>query len=145
MKVVCSIEIDKPAAGLADLMTDFTKSPSWMADLSSCKMISGQPGGVGSKAAMTFTNGKRVMTFTATLVAKDVPRMVRSELESSMLHIEAIATFQALNQGKTLLKFEQNFTFKGFAKLAGYIMKSQIKNQQQEHIAGFKRFAESLT
>lgn len=116
----------------------------WMEDLVHYEPISGEPGAPGSTARLTFKNGSREMTFTSTVVARDLPDAMRSTLESPMVTIHATATFSALSPTVTRYVFEQDFRFHGALNaVLGTLAKGAMAAQQRRHMERFKHFAES--
>ncbi len=143
MKLVSQIDIDRPIDVAKRLMADPANSKKWMADLEAYEPLSGKPGQPGSTARMTFRSGRSTMAFVVTAKASDAADTLRSTLEGPNMTIETVGRFETLGSAKTRYTFEQDFIFKGPAKLFGFIMRGAIKKQQEQHMQGFKRFAES--
>jgi hypothetical protein len=136
-------EVNRPLAAVSELMADPRYNKEWMEDLVSYESISGEPGMPGSTARLTFRSGSREMTFTSTVLARDLPNAIRSTLESPMVTIHATATFSALSPTTTNYVFEQDFHFHGVLNtILGTLAKSAMAAQQRRHMEHFKYFAE---
>ncbi len=141
MKDVVRIEIEAPLRTVAELLTDPENTTKWMDDVIACEPVSGTSGMPGSKYRLV-SNDQR-MTFTATVVARDLPKESHVILDSPTVQVDVKTTFAALPSGGTELVSEEIFSFKGlFAKVFGFFARRAIANAHRRHMESFKRFAE---
>jgi hypothetical protein len=141
MKSVVQLDIDVPRAPLAALFTDPELNTQWMDDIERIEPISGQLGKPGSRYRLVPKKGS--MVFVATVVARDLPRESRLNLEASNVVVSVKGTLTALSPNRTRLVSEELFTFKGLLNKAfGFLAQRSIKKAHRQHMESFKRFAE---
>jgi hypothetical protein len=141
VKDVVRIEIEAPLRRVADLFADPENATKWMEDVIAYEPVSGASGMPGSRYRLV-SNDQR-MTFTATVVSRDLPEESRLILESPTVQVDVKTTFAALPSGHTELVSEEIFRFKGlFAKVFGFFARRAIGNAHRRHMESFKRFAE---
>jgi hypothetical protein len=141
MRDTVGININAPVAKVASLFADPRLSESWMED-TSYEPISGEQGEPGSKYRLTM--GKGTMTFTATVVSRDLPREVRLVLDSPKVTVEITATFAAVGFDRTQLTSDEVFTFHGLlSKLLSLVARPGIRKAHRQQMASFARFAET--
>jgi hypothetical protein len=135
------LAIDAPQAEVAYLFADPRNSTSWMEDLERYEPISGEPGTPGSTYRLVPKRGK--MVFTATVVERSLPTRLQLNLDASNVTVVVTGTMSKLPDGRTHLKSEEVFTFKGLWNTAfGFLAQAAIRKAHRRHIEAFKRFAE---
>jgi uncharacterized protein YndB with AHSA1/START domain len=140
MRDVVQVEIDAPVADVARLFADPTLSESWMQG-TRYQPLDGEQGAPGSTYRLVMADGG--MTFTATVLSRELPAAVRLRLESDTATVDIRAGFAALGPHKTLLTSDEHFTFKGVAaKLFSVLARRSIRKTHREQMLSFKRFAE---
>jgi hypothetical protein len=142
MKSTVSLEIRAPQSRTAELFADPRNLPKWMDDLERIELIEGSPGAAGSRYRMISKD--RTMDFAATVVASDLPRMVRLRLDGSGMTVSITDRFAAVSPEVTQLISEEVFTFDGMMRrLFGVIVQHRIRKAHRGHMEAFKRFAEA--
>jgi hypothetical protein len=140
MKDVVTVEIDAPQATVAKLFADPGNNPKWMEDLARYEPVSGRQGMPGSTYRLAQQGGK--LTFTATVLARDLPREVRLALDSPDVAV-AIHTAFSKRADRTRLVSTEHFRFKGlFGPITGWLAKRSIHRAHAKQMEAFKRFAE---
>jgi polyketide cyclase/dehydrase/lipid transport protein len=141
LKDTVRIEIDAPLRKVAEVFTDPANSTKWMDDLVACEPVSGTPGMPGSKYRLVSKNEQ--MTFTATVIARDLPNESRLVLDSPTVEVSVRTTFASLPSGRTELVSEETFMFKStFARVFGFFARPAIRRAHRHHMESFKRFSE---
>ena len=141
MKDVVIVEIDAPRPAVAKLFADPGNNPKWMEDLARYEPLSGRQGMPGSTYRLAQQDGK--LTFTATVVARDLPREIRLALDSPSVAV-AIRTAFSKHDNRTLLVSTEHFKFKGlFGPITGWFAKRSIHRAHARQMDAFKRFAEA--
>ena len=141
MKHTVRIEIDAPRDQVAALFADPTNGEKWMED-TDYEPLSGTPGAVGSKYRLVQKDGS--LTFTATVVARDLPDRVVLSLESDRVDVVVTATFTSLAPRKTALTSEEVFRFRGVAgKVMGLLARPAIARAHRRQMESFKRWVEA--
>jgi hypothetical protein len=110
MKDVVTVEIDAPQATVAKLFADPGNNPKWMEDLARYEPLSGRQGMPGSTYRLAQQGGK--LTFTATVLARDLPREVRLALDSPDVAV-AIHTAFSKRADRTRLVSHRAFQVQG--------------------------------
>jgi len=140
VKDIVEIDIDAPVAKVARLFTNPGNSEKWMDD-SRYEALSGDQGAPGSTYRLVSRKGK--MTFTATVVARDLPNEAQLVLEAPNVVVRVKGTFAAIGPDKTKLISEEIFSFKGlFNKVFGLLARHSIRSAHRHHMESFKRFVE---
>lgn len=134
MTIKSEITIDLPLKDSMSLMAEPGSSKHWMHDLVLTEQV---PNG---DSKLTFKNG---MIFTLSPLPVQNSNELRSTLKNKSLNIVTVAKFSQLTPHKTRLSFVQEFTFNGFGRFISFALKNSIKKQQQQHMLGFKQFAET--
>jgi hypothetical protein len=102
-----------------------------------------EPATKDGPAHMVFRNGRSKMKFAVLPKQSSEPNELRSTLENSNMTISSVGRFEAIGPATTRYIFEQDFRFKGATAIFAPIMRFAMRKQQDQHIRGFKRFAEA--
>jgi hypothetical protein len=141
MKDIVAVEIDAPQAKVAELFADPGNNPEWMEDLKAYEPLTGEPGLPGSTYRLAQGDGG--LTFTATVIARDLPREVRLALDSPKVAVSIRTTFGKSDR-RTRLVSTERFRFKGvFGPVLGWLARRSIHRAHSRQMQAFKRFAES--
>jgi uncharacterized membrane protein len=141
MQDVVTVEIDAPRGRVAELFADPRNNPKWMEDLKRFQLIKGKPGAPGSMYRLAQQEGE--LDFTATVIARDLPREVRLALDSSKVSVSIRTTFRN-HDGRTHLVSAERFRFKGlFGPLLGWLAKRSIHRAHVRQMQAFKRYVEN--
>jgi len=141
MKDIVTVEIDAPQTTVAELFADPRNNPKWMEDLKSYEPLSGEPGTPGSTYRLAQRNGD--LTFTATVIVRDLPDEVRLALDSPSVAVSIRTTFDERGRHTQLVSTER-FRFKGpFGPLFGWLAKRSIHRAHSRQMRAFKRYVEN--
>ena len=140
MKDTVVVRINGPLERVAELFADPSKNTSWMDDVERYEPLSGEQGMPGSTYRLIPRKGS--MVFTATVVDRKLPRELRLRLEASSVAVDVHATLSTLANGQTRLVSEEEFEFKGLAKLFSVFARPAIRKAHRQHMEAFKQFAE---
>ena len=141
MRSLVVVDINAPQEEVATLFADPGNNVKWMNDIERYEPLTGEQGMPGSTYRLIPKHGS--MVFTATVVSRSLPNEVRLNLDASSVTVAVKGTLSALPDGRTRLKSEEVFEFKGFWSAAlGLLAQPAIRKAHREHMEAFKRFAE---
>ena len=139
MKSVVELEINAARDRVAALFSDPRNMDKWMDDME-YEPLSGAQGEPGS----TYHLGQRDgMWFTATVLAKELPKELRLRLDVPKLEVAITDEFVALPSGRTKLISTEDFRWKGvLSRLMGVFARGGMKRAHRRHMESFKQYAE---
>ena len=140
MKDTVVVRINGPLEKVAELFADPSKNTSWMDDVERYEPLSGEQGMPGSTYRLIPRKG--LLVFTVTVLERKLPREWRLRLEAASVAVEVHATLATLANGQTRLVSEEEFEFKGLAKLFSLFARPAIRKAHRQHMEAFKQFAE---
>ncbi|MAP79628.1 MAG: hypothetical protein CL526_00940 [Aequorivita sp.] len=143
MKYSLSIVIDKPVDEVVKLFDSVENMKKWMKGLESFEPISGTPGEEGAKSRLKFKMGKREIEMIETITVKNLPKEFSGTYDAKGVHNIVKNYFEPLPNSKTKYSTDQEFQFKGFMKIMGFLMPGAFKKQSMQYLQDFKTFAES--
>lgn len=143
MKYTAEIEIKKPIDEVIALFDDPDNMSKWMEGLQSFEPISGTPGQVGAKSRLVFKMGKREIEMVETVTARNLPDELSVTYETKGIFNIVKNRFEKLSENKTRYLTENEFQFKGFMKIIGFLMPGSFKKQSMKYLRDFKKFAEN--
>lgn len=143
MKYAVDIEINLPRARVIELFDNADNMSKWMEGLQSFEHLSGEPGQVGAKSKLVFKMGKRDLEMIETVTVCNFPEEYSGTYDANGVHNIVSNKFFELPNGHTKYLTEQEFQFKGFMKLIGFLFPSAFKKQSLKYLVDFKQFAES--
>lgn len=143
MKYTTEIEIDKPIDQVIALFDNPDNMSKWMEGLQSFEPISGTPGQVGAKSRLVFKLAKREIEMIETVTARNLPDKFRVIYETKGIFNIVKNRFEKLSENKTRYLTENEFQFKGFMKIIGFLMPGSFKKQSMKYLQDFKKFAEN--
>lgn len=143
MKYTAEIIIDRPVDQVVQLYDNPDNMFMWMEGLQKFEPLSGNQGHPGAKAKFTFQIGKRKVEMIETILTRDFPDDFTVSYEAGQVFNIVKTSFTALPDKKTRYATEQEFNFKGFMKIFGFLMPGAFKKQSIKHLQGFKKFAEN--
>lgn len=143
MKYSTEIEINLPVAKVIELFDDPENLKHWQPGLKSFEHISGVPGQVGAKSKLLFQMGKREMEMIETITARNLPQEFSGTYEVDGVFNIVKNYFVPIDENRTKYISEQEFQFKGFMKIMGWLMPGMFKKQSQTFLENFKNFAEN--
>lgn len=142
MKYTSEIEINQPVARVVELFDNADNMSKWMEGLQSFEPISGTHGQVGAKAKLKFKMGKREIEMIETITVRNLPDEFSGTYEAKGVFNVVKNRFVSLPGNRTKYISEQEFEFKGFMKIIGFLMPGAFKKQSMKYLADFKKFAE---
>lgn len=142
MKYTSEIEINKPVEKVIEIFDDPANMDKWMEGLQSFENLSGKPGQVGSKAKLKFKMGSREIEMIETVTVRNLPHEFTGTYEAKGVFNTVKNRFFSLPGNRTRYVTEQEFQFKGFMKIIGFLMPGAFKKQSMKYLSAFKKFAE---
>lgn len=142
MKYACEIEINQPLERVIELFDNVDNMSKWMEGLQSFEHLSGEPGQVGAKSRLRFKMGKREMEMVETVTVRNLPHEFSGTYEANGAFNIVKNKFFPLSNNRTRYVNEQEFHFKGFMKIIGFLMPGMFKKQSMKYLTAFKNFAE---
>jgi hypothetical protein len=139
MKSVVELEINATRDRVAALFSDPRNMVKWMDDMD-YEPLTGPQGEPGS----TYHLGQRDgMWFTATVLAKNLPKEMQLRLDLPDLEVAITDKFVALPSGHTKLTSTEDFRWKGIlSRLKGVFARGAMKRAHRRHMESFKQYAE---
>lgn len=142
MKFSQEVEIEKAIDEVITLFDNPDNMDKWMDGLQSFEPLSGTPGQPGAKSRLKFKMGNREIEMVETITARNLPDEFSGTYEAKGVFNIVKNSFVKLSENKTKYIAENEFQFKGFMKLMGFIMPSAFKKQSMKYLIAFKEFAE---
>lgn len=143
MKYTTEIEIKKPIDEVIALFNDPDNMSKWMDGLQSFEPISGTPGQVGTKSRLVFKMGRGEIEMIETVTVRNLPDEFSGTYETKGVFNTVRNRFEKLSETKTKYITENEFQFKGFMKIIGFLMPGSFKKQSMKYLQDFKKFAEN--
>lgn len=143
MKYSCQIIIDRPIHEVIEKFDSVDNMYKWMKGLERVEPISGEQGQVGAKMKLIFQMGKRKMEMIETVTVRNLPHEFSGTYEANGVLNIVKNFFEPTSDGKTLYKTDQEFQFKGFMRIIGFLFPGAFKKQSMKYLEDFKAFAES--
>jgi len=142
MKYISEIEINSPVDKVVELFDNPNNMDKWMKGLQSFEHLSGKPGQVGAKSRLKFKTGKRAIEMIETVTVRNLPDEFSGTYEAKGVFNIVKNKFISLSDNRTKYVSEQEFQFKGFMKIIGFLMASAFKKQSMQYLIDFKNFVE---
>lgn len=143
MKFNVAIEIEKPVGEVVALFDNVDNLYKWMEGLESFEHLEGTPGEVGARSRLKFDMNGRKIEMIETITVKDLPSEFTGTYEADGVFNIVRNRFEPLGEDRTLYTSENEFQFKGFMKIFGWLMPGMFRKQSLKYLEAFKRFAES--
>ncbi|MGB7786229.1 MAG: SRPBCC family protein [Salinimicrobium sp.] len=142
MKYTQEIEINRPIDEVVALFKNPENLYKWMDGLQSYQQLSGVPGQPGAKSKLEFKMGKREIEMVEIIKVNDLPEEFTATYEAKGVFNVISNKFIELPDGRTRYITENEFRFKGFMKLMGWLMPGAFKKQSWKYMLAFKEFVE---
>ena len=142
MKYTMETEINLPVERVIELFDDPDNLKEWQPGLKSFEHISGTPGQPGAKSKLLFQMGNREIEMIETITVRNLPDEFSGTYEAQGVFNIVKNKFIPVSENKTRYVTEQEFQFKGFMKLIGWLMPGSFKKESQKYLENFKAFAE---
>lgn len=142
MKYKNEIVINAPREKVIELFSDPDKIKEWQPGFISMERISGESGKVGSKVKMNYKMGKREVEMIETITVNNLPNEFSGTYEAKGVFNLVNNYFEALPDGNTKYWTENEFEFKGFMRIIGFLFPNAFKKESQKYLVLFKAFVE---
>lgn len=143
MKYTVEIDINKPIDEIVELFNNTEHYFKWMQGLQSIEPLSGELGAVGSKSVYKFKMDKREIEMTETIIENNLPEAFITSYEAKGVYNIVSNGFKKIDEQNTKYISKQEFRFKGFMKIIGFLMPGSFKKQSMTYLKAFKQFAEN--
>lgn len=142
MKYSVDTIINKPVNEVVELFDNEANMFKWMEGLQSVEHLSGTKGKAGAKSRMKFKMGKRELEMVETIKENNLPYKMVTTYDAKGVHNIIITRMEAQGDATKYIA-EQEFQFKGFMKIIGFLMPGAFKKQSLKYLNDFKNFAET--
>lgn len=142
MKYSTEIDVNLPVARVIELFDDPENLKHWQPGLKSFEHLSGTPGQPGAKSKLLFQMGNREIEMIETVTVRNLPQEFSGTYEADGVFNIVKNYFVPIDENRTKYISEQEFQFKGFMKIMGWLMPGMFKKQSQVFLENFKNFAE---
>ena len=143
MKYTVSIVVKKPKEEVIELFHNPEFYPKWMHGLQKHEVVKGASGKEGTISKFYFKMGKREMEMEEEVLKNNLPDEYIVSYNAKNVYNKVCSRFEELSDGKTRVYNDQEFQFKGFMKLMGWMMPGAFKKQSKKYLADFKNFIEN--
>lgn len=143
MQYTSEIEIELPRDQVIELFSDPENMKHWQDGLVGYEHLSGTPGEIGSKTQIEYLMGKRQIKMVETITKRDFPDEFAAHYEANKVFNIVDNTFVPVNDKRTKWVCYNEFQFKGFMKIIGFLFPGSFKKQSLKVMKDFKAFAES--
>lgn len=143
MKLMNSVEINKPMQEVLELFKNPDNRRHWMEGFVSSTLLSGTEGQPGAKSKLKFIIGKRKLEMIETLLVNKLPDEYTCSYEGNGVFNSVKCMIAEITDTKTDFCIVQEFQFKGFMKVIGFLMPGAFRKQAIKSLEDFKRFAEN--
>jgi hypothetical protein len=142
MKYTIETEINLPIARVVELFDDPENLKHWQPGLVSFEPISGTPGQPGAKSRLKYKMGKRDIEMIETITVRNLPDEFSGTYEAKGVFNIVKNYFKPISESKTKYINENEFQFKGFMKIIGFLMPGAFRKESEKYLLQFKEFAE---
>jgi len=142
MKYTVETEINLPIAKVVELFDSPDNLKHWQPGLISFEHISGTPGQPGAKSKLKYKMGKREIEMIETISVRNLPDEFSGTYEAKGVFNIVKNYFKPVSENKTRYINENEFQFKGFMKLIGFLMPGAYRKESEKYLIQFKEFAE---
>ncbi len=142
MRYSVEVKINKPIDKVVTLFDDPNNMYEWMEGLKSFEHLEGNPSEPGAKSLLKFQNGRRKIEMVETIIKNNLPEELTTTYEAKGVFNIVKNRFLPISNNETKYISEQEFQFKGFMKVIGFLMPGAFKKQSIKYLNDFKAFAE---
>lgn len=144
MKYKGSVIIHKPREIVTTLFIDPNYNKEYQDGFVKKELISGNLGQNGAKSKMYYSDGKRDMVLTETIIKNDLPSSFEAFYHHKHMDNTMKCTFIEINSQKTEYKYEYEYTRINWflPKLLAILFPSIYKKQGDKWMQQFKEFVE---
>jgi len=145
MKIVNSIEINRSAKTVIELLENRDNYFKWDPYLESYETFFGNPGEVGAKTRFIFKLGKKKIDLVEaieTITYHDFPSGYHSTYETMEFSIIQKNCFAETEPDRTVWVLEQEYDFKDMPKLFRWLFRLSLKKKTKKTMNRVKKIAE---
>jgi hypothetical protein len=142
MKYVTEITIDLPRARTVELFEGFETRHQWQPGLQTYEPLEGEPGQPGARTRLVYDEDGRAVELIETVVERDLPHLFTATYEARNLYNLVRNRFIEDGPDRTRWQTENEFEFKGFMRLLGWLIRGAFPQQTLRDMNRFKEFAE---
>tara|TARA_B100000902_G_C27322537_1_gene925739 strand:+ start:59 stop:568 length:510 start_codon:yes stop_codon:yes gene_type:complete len=115
----------------------------YMEGIESYKIVEGNIREVGTKAEMTVVIGDKKIIMIERIITNNLPEHKKVTYTTDAVNNIVTNKFIKVSENKTIFINEQEFEFKGYMKIIGFLMPTAFKKQSRVYLKDFKEFAEN--
>jgi carbon monoxide dehydrogenase subunit G len=145
MKYNVEVIINLPREKVIELFDNPDNLKKWQPGLISFETIEGKPSEVGSIAKLKYKMGKKEIEMVETIILNNLPYEFSGTYETKGVFNIVKNYFIEIDQNSTRYLTEQEFQFKGYMKIIGFLMPGAFKKESMKYLNQFKTFAENQT
>ena len=142
MKYTVETEINLPVARVVELFDNPDNLKHWQPGLISFEHLSGTPGQAGAKSKLKYKMGKREIEMIETITVRNLPDEFSGTYEAKGVFNIVKNYFKPISENKTKYINENEFQFKGYMKILGFLMPGAFRKESEKYLVQFKEFAE---
>ena len=116
---------------------------TWQPTLRSFKVRSGVAGRPGQVAELVYDEHGRRVVMTETLTEKRKPDFIAGTYDSAWSVATIVNHFETAGAGRTRWTIYANHRFKGFRRIAGFLMRKPIHARTDDWMRRFKLLVET--
>ena len=115
----------------------------YMDGIESYEVLSGKLREVGTKAKIEVAMGDRKISMIEEIITKSLPEEMQVTYKAEGVFNIVTNRFLKVSENQTKVINEQEFQFKGFMKIMGFLMPGAFKKQSRVYLVNFKDFVEN--
>ena len=142
IKYTEEIEINANIDTVMALFDNPYNMKEYMDGIESYTVLSGNIREVGTKAEIIALMGESKIIMIEEIITNNLPEEKKVTYTADGVYNIVINRFLKVSETKTKVINEQEFQFKGFMKIMGFLMPGAFKKQSRVYLQNFKEFAE---
>lgn len=144
MQYTCEIVINKPVEEVIALFDNPDYIAKWQPTFQGLEVLSGEPGGVGSKTRLDYLENGRKREMIETILTHNLPDDLTTTYETGGVFNHVSNRFIAEAPDRTRWVLESDFQFTNIPmKVIGFVMRGAFPKETQATMQRFKEFAEN--
>lgn len=138
-----SIVIDRPVEEVFGVLLDQRHEPSYNPAMRECRLLTGEPIGVGSRFASTMTNRGRPIEMVSELTQVVRPRYLGSRTEGAGTVVTGGLTVEPVGERSTRMRWEWQLQPTGPTRLLTPLIALMGGRMERRIWSGLKRWLEA--
>ena len=115
----------------------------YMDGIKSYEVLSGNLREVGAQAKIEVVMGDSKISMIEEIITKSLPEEMQVTYKADAVFNIVTNRFVKISETQTKFINEQEFQFKGFMKIMGFLMPGAFKKQSRTYLTNFKDFVEN--